>query len=230
MWIIKPNAGSKGRGIYIIDDISEVPIKDSCIISRYIENPLLINGLKFDIRLYVLVTSWDPLRVYIYKEGLARLATEPYKTENSKTNKFAHLTNYSINKKSEKFVNNENIEKDDVGNKWSLSAISKHLESIGADMNLLWSRCYDLILKCLLCVDPHITGAMKKISNMKTNCFELFGFDILVDNNLKPWILEANLSPSLSADSPLDMAIKSTLISDTFTLVGVRKHDISNMK
>jgi len=74
---------------------------------------LLINGVKFDLRLYVLVTSFDPLRIYIYKEGLTRLATELYKPETSTSNKFAHLTNYSINKKNEKYVNNENIEKDD---------------------------------------------------------------------------------------------------------------------
>lgn len=60
----------------IIDDISEVPIKEQCIISRYISNPLLVNGVKFDLRIYVLVTSFDPLRIYVYKEGLTRLATE----------------------------------------------------------------------------------------------------------------------------------------------------------
>jgi len=97
----------------IIDDISEVPIKESCIISRYVANPLLINGVKFDLWIYVLVTSLDPLRIYVYKEGLAWLATEQYWNDSSKNNKFAHLTNYSINKKHEKFVNNDNIEKDD---------------------------------------------------------------------------------------------------------------------
>jgi len=60
----------------IIDDISEVPIKEQCIISWYISNPLLVNGVKFDLRIYVLVTSFDPLRIYVYKEGLTRLATE----------------------------------------------------------------------------------------------------------------------------------------------------------
>ncbi len=74
------------------------------VISRYIENPLLINGLKFDIRLYVLVTSFEPLKIYIYNEGLVRFASEPYKLTDIKSNAYAHLTNYSINKKSENFV------------------------------------------------------------------------------------------------------------------------------
>lgn len=74
------------------------------VISRYIENPLLINELKFDLRLYVLVTSFEPLKIYIYNEGLVRFASEPYQMSNIKNNAYAHLTNYSINKKSENFV------------------------------------------------------------------------------------------------------------------------------
>jgi len=184
--------------------------------------------LKFDLRIYVLVTSYDPLRIYVYNEGLTRFASEPYRSETGEnaamTNKFAHLTNYSINKKHEKFQNNEAAERDDQGNKWSLSALSKHLENIGADMNLFWSRIYDLIIKSLLCVQPRVVTAQKKISS-KNNCFELYGYDIMVDDNLAPWILEVNLSPSLSADSPLDMNIKSGLVSDMFNLIGVKKFD-----
>ena len=74
--------------------------------SKYVHNPLLINGLKFDIRIYVLVTSVDPLRIYVYHEGLARFASEDYNCQNIKSNKYSHLTNYSINKKNEKFVQN----------------------------------------------------------------------------------------------------------------------------
>jgi len=88
----------------MVDDISEVPLNESLVISKYIENPLLINNLKFDLRLYVLVTSVEPLRIYIYNEGLARFASEPYNVVTAKQNVYAHLTNYSINKKSENFV------------------------------------------------------------------------------------------------------------------------------
>ena len=70
LWIIKPNASSQGKGIYLIDDINDIDLDESCIVSKYIPNPLLINGHKFDLRVYVLVTSFDPLRVYVYKEGL----------------------------------------------------------------------------------------------------------------------------------------------------------------
>ena len=80
------------------------------MISRYITNPLLINGHKFDLRIYVLVSSYEPLRVYVFKEGLARFASETYTSNVNKDDKFMHLTNYSINKKNDHFIYNESNE------------------------------------------------------------------------------------------------------------------------
>lgn len=88
----------------MVDSINEVNPLDSCIVSRYISNPLLINGHKFDLRIYVLVTCFEPLRIYVYKEGLARFASESYSEKVNKNNKFIHLTNYSINKKNDNFI------------------------------------------------------------------------------------------------------------------------------
>ena len=75
---------------------------------EYISNPLLINGYKFDMRIYVAITSINPLRIYIYEEGLARFATEKYEKPSEKNigNLFMHLTNYAINKNSENFIQN----------------------------------------------------------------------------------------------------------------------------
>ena len=79
------------------------------------KNPFLINKLKFDLRVYVLITCIVPLRVYIYDEGLTRFATEEYTNDPEKIeNNFIHLTNFSINKESEKFVNNNNPEEAEV--------------------------------------------------------------------------------------------------------------------
>ena len=190
-----------------------------------ITNPLLINGHKFDLRIYVLVTSYEPMKVYVFQEGLARFASETYTSKINKNNKYMHLTNYSINKKNENFVQNENSEQDDFGFKWSLSAFCKHLEQVGIDMNLLWSRINDVLLKTLICGEHHVAAAIKKNGLHRNNCFEVFGFDILIDSDLKPWLLEVNLSPSLATDSPLDLTIKSTLLTDVFNLSGIRRFD-----
>ena len=82
----------------------ELNVDETSVISRYVTNPLLINGHKFDLRIYVVVTSYEPFRVYIYKEGLARFASESYSTKFNKNNRYMQLTNYSINKKNDKFV------------------------------------------------------------------------------------------------------------------------------
>ena len=106
IWIVKPSASSRGRGIYLASSLKEVNRNEPCVVSRYIDNPLLLYGYKFDLRLYVVVTSFEPLRIYIYREGLVRFATEKYSNSDIKTEecKFSHLTNYSINKKNDNYV------------------------------------------------------------------------------------------------------------------------------
>lgn len=202
-----------------------MPEDESCIISRYIPNPLLINGLKFDLRIYVVVTSIEPLRIYIYNEGLTRFATEKYKLSDCKTNRFAHLTNYSVNKKNEKFVNNTGVEEDGKGFKWSLSSLFKHLQAIQIDTELLWSRIYDVIIKSIIAGEAKMSQGLKRLGCHRSNCFELFGYDVLIDSELRPWLIEVNLAPSLACESPLDFLIKSNLVADTFTLIGVQPFD-----
>lgn len=157
LWIVKPHNLSRGRGIYLVDDVSEVSLDEVSVVSKYIGNPLLINGHKFDLRIYVLVTCFDPLRVYVFKEGLARFATHEYQqTSEGKADKYMHLTNYSINKNSSAFVKSDNLEHNDSSSKWSLSAFCSHLEMINTDMDLFWSRIYDVIIKSLLSCEDSI--------------------------------------------------------------------------
>lgn len=76
-------------------------------------------------------------------------------------------------------------------------------------MNLFWSRIFDIIVKSFLSVENTLFNATKKTCTHKFNCFELYGFDILLDSDFKPWLVEVNLSPSLATDSILDMQIKA---------------------
>lgn len=223
LWIAKPNASSQGKGIFLVESLTDAIVTDLHVVSRYISNPFLVDNLKFDLRIYVLVTSYDPLRIYLYEEGLARFASEEYQT--CKRNKFVHLTNYSVNKKNEKFVQNVDYRKDNIGHKWSLSALFQRLRSQGVDIELIWMKIYDTVIKSVLSITDWVLEASYETGIGRTNCFDLFGFDILVDSELKPWVLEVNLSPSLATDSPLDLHIKSHLIADTFNLVGFRAFD-----
>ena len=93
-------------------------------------------------------------------------------------------------------------------------------------MQIVWERIYDSIIKSIVSVENYLLQGIKKIQNSSSrqNCFELFGFDILLDTNFKPHILEVNFSPSLSADSPLDYHIKSNLLVDTLNIVGIKRN------
>jgi tubulin polyglutamylase TTLL4 len=82
-------------------------------------------------------------------------------------------------------------------------------------------------MKTLMSVEPTITANLQKNPTSRNNCFELYGFDIIVDANLKPWVLEVNVMPSLSSSSPFDKRIKTMLICDALTLVGIRGYDKS---
>ncbi|XP_075964534.1 tubulin polyglutamylase TTLL5 [Anarhichas minor] len=220
-WIIKPVASSRGRGIYLVSNPNQILMDENILVSRYINNPLLIDEFKFDVRLYVLVTSYDPVLIYMYEEGLARFATVKYdRTSKNIKNTFMHLTNYSVNKKSSDYVSCDDPEVEDYGNKWSMSAVLRYLKQEGKDTTLLMRQVEDLIVKAVLSAELQIANACKMYVPHKTNCFELYGFDVLIDSNLKPWLLEVNLSPSLACDAPLDLKIKASMIADMFSLVG----------
>lgn len=193
---------------------------ENCIAMRYIDNPLLLNGLKFDLRIYVLVTSLRPLIIYVYNEGLTRFASEIYNGNKvNMKNTFAHLTNYAVNKHNNNFIYNRNLGDDDIGNKWSLSALFAHLEHHGVNTDLLWSRIYDIIIKTIIACLDDLKDSLHQTGLSNSNFFEMFGFDVLIDSSLKPWLLEVNMSASLDCDTPLDMHIKSHLISDTFNAI-----------
>ncbi|XP_032356197.1 tubulin polyglutamylase TTLL5 isoform X1 [Etheostoma spectabile] len=225
-WIIKPVASSRGRGIYLVSNPNQISMDENILVSRYINNPLLIDEFKFDVRLYVLVTSYDPVLIYVYEEGLARFATVKYdRTSKNIKNTFMHLTNYSVNKKSSDYVSCDDPEVEDYGNKWSMSAVLRYLKQEGKDTTLLMRQVEDLIIKAVLSAEPQIGTACKMFVPHKTNCFELYGFDVLIDSNLKPWLLEVNLSPSLACDAPLDLKVKASMIADMFSLVGFVCHD-----
>ena len=85
----------------------------------------------------------------------------------------------------------------------------------------MWSKIYDVIIKSLVSIEGITKTQIKKSNVGRNNCFELFGYDILLDNYMSPWLLEINLSPSLAFDSPLDLKIKANLVKDTFNLVGI---------
>ncbi|XP_041856917.1 tubulin polyglutamylase TTLL4 isoform X2 [Melanotaenia boesemani] len=221
-WIIKPPASARGVGIQVIHKWSQMPRKRPLLVQKYLHKPYLISGNKFDLRIYVYVTSYDPLRIYIFSDGLVRFASCKY-SSSMKTlgNKFMHLTNYSVNKKNSEYQTNSD-DKACQGHKWALKALWQFLGSRGINTTVLWEKIKDIVIKTIIASELYVNSLLKM--NVKTpySCHELFGFDIMLDENLKPWILEVNISPSLHSNSALDVSIKGQMIRDLLNLAGFR--------
>ena len=116
----------------MVNKETKIKSKKDILVSEYIANPHLINNFKYDLRVYVLVTSYDPLKIYMFNDGLARFATYEYNTNAKDIKKrFIHLTNFAVNKHSKKFVKNSKAEQDGQGSKWSLTALKAYYESVG---------------------------------------------------------------------------------------------------
>lgn len=123
--IVKPEASAQGRGIFITRRLDDINPNEHCVVQRYLRSPYLIDGYKFDLRIYVLITSCDPLKIFIYKEGMVRFATEEWDQASGTNydNLFMHLTNYAINKENG-FEISDNPH-DDSGHKRLLSTVLK---------------------------------------------------------------------------------------------------------
>ncbi|XP_064605449.1 tubulin polyglutamylase TTLL7-like [Liolophura sinensis] len=228
-FIVKPPNGSQGHGIGLYRNVEKIPPNEPYIVQEYIDKPLLIEGYKFDLRIYVLVTSCDPLRIFLYKDGLVRLSTEKYlpPQENNLNRLFMHLTNYSINKHNEFYEKGSTTE---TGSKRSIQFFNDYLRRNDYDVVLLWKNISDLIIKTMVVSMPHVLHAYRMCrpgatANSDSVCFEVLGFDVIIDRKLRPWLLEINRSPSFGTDEKIDFDIKSGVIEDALRLLNIKPTD-----
>ncbi|XP_021095733.1 tubulin polyglutamylase TTLL6 isoform X2 [Heterocephalus glaber] len=224
-YICKPDSGCQGRGIFITRTVREIKPGEDMICQLYISKPFIIDGFKFDLRIYVLVTSCDPLRIFVYNEGLARFATTSYSQPcaDNLDDICMHLTNYSINKHSSNFIQDAHS-----GSKRKLSAFNVYMESHGYDVPKIWRGIDDLITKTLITAHPVIKHNYQTCfpsHTLNSACFEILGFDVLLDSKLKPWLLEVNHSPSFSTDTRLDEEVKDRLLYDALVLINLGSCD-----
>ncbi|XP_076641842.1 tubulin polyglutamylase TTLL13-like isoform X2 [Halictus rubicundus] len=224
-FIVKPDTGCQGRGIYLTRNLKDVKPAERMICQVYVARPFLIDGYKFDLRIYALITSCDPLRVYVYNDGLTRFATSRYKepTGHNTSNVFMHLTNYAVNKHSRMYVID-----DEVGSKRKISTLNKWLKLKEIDVDELWRKIDEIIIKTILAAYPilkHSYHTCFPTHDKTYACFELLGFDVLLDWKLKPYLLEVNHSPSFHTDAQIDKDIKEGLLMDTFAMLNLQQCD-----
>lgn len=207
LWIVKPAAKSRGRGIMTFGDLKKLlayvdmgPGK-SCvtssqwIVQKYMENPLIIANRKFDMRQWVLVADWNPLTIYFYDEFYARFSVEEYTTNSdSLENCFVHLVNNSIGKNSENFHKSFEAENGTTINGYMMgySDFNDYITWKSGNPNLvkeqIKTKMKNIAKWSLMC-------AVDAIEHRK-NSWELYGFDYMIDDDYNPWLIEINSSPA----------------------------------
>ncbi|ETB57430.1 hypothetical protein YYC_04328 [Plasmodium yoelii 17X] len=238
-YIMKPDCGSMGIGVKIINKYSDININilngHNCyIIQRYIDNPLLMYKKKFDFRIYILLLPGKNYpKIYISRVGFARLCTEEYKKKKQYIcNTFVHLTNYSINKDNDKYVRKKNIH-DKNNNKQLLSDVFIYLKNNGYDIDDIWKQIKKITCLTSLAIYSYIKEKIKNNFNNNFYFYQLIGLDILLDANGKAWLLEVNSNPSLRIDyidpgyanfeiqleSMFDRYVKEPVISEMFLII-----------
>lgn len=198
------------------------------VAQKYLQKPHLIDGLKYDLRLYVFINGINPLRIYLYKDGLARFATCKYQkpSERNLGNLFMHLTNYAINKDADNYIEASGPTSEAVASKRSYQHILKLIEEKhGREKRLeLEAGIADVLIKSICMVQPHVHHLVRSsqpddLENQL--CFQILGFDIMIDHNLRPILIEINQMPSFATDSWLDQKVKRGLLVDCMKTLGL---------
>ena len=224
-YIVKPNGGCMGKGIYLTSNPS-TSCFEGTVVQEYLADPLLIENKKFDLRCYVLILSVSPPRIFFYNEGLLRLCSENFESvddSNSRT-LCMHLSNYSVNKRHKEFV----VGDGDIGGKRNFAFLSKFLEERGEDSAAFWQRVHKMVVKSVFAILPSLSTSFNVAtannpSEDGFSCFELLGFDVLVDSKLQPLLCEVNHSPSLVTDTPFDAALKQSMLTEAFKLISLSR-------
>lgn len=219
-WILKPKNAARGKGIQLVKDPADVPMESSWMVQEYLENPHTMHGRKYVLRLYVLVSSVSPFRVYLYHQGFAKLASAPYDEDNA-NNPYSYLTNPDVNAL--------NLDAEMPVEFVDFDRYRAWLREQGHDDEALFARVEDMVaLTCLAALEP-MRERSRVIGADTRGCYELMGIDCLIDESLKPWILECNLSPSLEvcagpdSGGDIEEGIKGALVADMVEMLGLNR-------
>ena len=157
--------------------------------TKYIANPHLLNGFKYDLRVFALVTSYSPLKIYLYNDCLVRFCTEKYSVEQvTANNRFAHLTSYSVNKKNKS---------PQINPLQDLNKLKEAYEMEGIDFEPIHAQIKDLVVKTLISAEAHIAGNSDEYPTARNACYEEFSFDIMLDDKLRAWLTKTSKTESV---------------------------------
>ncbi len=195
-WIVKPAALFGGQGITVTDDLARVPREDGWLVQRYINDPYLIDGKKFHLRLYVLVTSVAPPEAWLWHDGIVRFAAEVYRVDPEHFAREAmHVTNTVRFQDHPDLVVADDVADDGTGNVWSLDALYRRLEDDGAESPR--PALEKLAAGLMAAIEAAGVFADQATVPRRSTAPKLLGLDVLLDSAGRPWLLEVERYPAL---------------------------------
>lgn len=223
--IAKPIRGSGGQGISIVDDARTIADREDVVVQRYVDRPYLVDGRKGHLRIYALITSAAPLRAYVYREGIVRFAPEAYDPAHL-DEVSRHITNTALHHGHPGLVIGEDPEREDEGSIWSVSAVLRRVAEVGHDPEVVHDRIRRLVGWFLKGLEADGFFARQAAAGSPRSFGpKIIGFDILLDADAQPWLIEIQSSPAATG-APLVERINSDLFINAFRMaVGVLAHD-----
>jgi tetratricopeptide (TPR) repeat protein len=218
VYILKPPNLFGGRGMRLTRSPVDLA-GEACVVQRYLDRPYLFDGHKFHLRLYVLVTSAAPLRAYLHREGIVRIAPEPYGlADPDLLRPAAHITNTALHVGHPQLRISTDPSEENVGHVWSLSAALARMAAEGLPREPTWARLHDLVRRLLRVMDDCRVFAGQAAEHTRY-CFppSLFGLDVLVDRDGRPWLLECQRNPAMTGN-PLTNRINAGLFAAAFRM------------
>jgi tetratricopeptide (TPR) repeat protein len=219
IFIAKPHRGTGGQGIVMTRDVRAVADRDDVVVQRYVERPYLVDGRKAHVRLYGLVTSLAPFRAYLYREGIVRFAPDSYDISDAGlSNVHAHVTNTALHQGHPTLEISKNPEEQNVGHIWTLSAYLERMKNDGRDIEVVRTEMRELAKGFLgVLAAEDLFKHQAQTAPRRAFGSKLFGIDVLIDADAKPWLLEAQRKPALGG-APLVQRVNVQLCRTLFEM------------
>ncbi|KAL6077852.1 Tubulin polyglutamylase ttll5 [Balamuthia mandrillaris] len=233
VYIIKLPLTANGKGVHLVtcaEEVAALKGEDSVcyplekkhpLAQEYIKDVMLVDGFKVTLRVYVAITSFDPLRIYVYPNGLVRMCSQRYSLD-SFEDACAHIDSFELNQHYEaEFQQRVSPSLRHDGLRCDIKYFMEVMkEEQGMDTDKLWRDIKYAVAMCVVSAEDVMSNWVCKLVKHRANAFEILGYDVLVSNSGEVFILEVNHTPSLCPHTALENEIKVNMLTELYTLVG----------